>query len=549
MEVVKAFNENELHTEIVIKGTMESPLFRASDVGEVLEMGNIRTTIQHFDDTEKVVHSMDTLGGIQNITFLTEKGLYKVLFKSRKPIAEKFQNWVCDVIREIRMSGTYVLQQQLEQATTQIQGIEEKHKEDWEKNKRLEREKIIRREFANSGPLIYIIRVKTCENGQYIIKIGESSKGIEGRYNEHKNKYPECLLLDCYHVIKSRNFEKYLHGHETIRKHIVRDMPNHEKENELFLIGKELTYAMVTRIIENNIKKYNEYCPTDFREMMEDVIRNMIPTNSIGKGSDNTIHNRLDETNNLLHQVLQNQNNILDRIQQMEQRNTPIAKTTTNFNLPLTTLGPRLQKINPENLTLVKTYESVAECLKETKHIIKRSSIELAVRENTVYMGFRWAYRSREDDPNILENIEPTKPSRPQFVGYIAKMDENKTQILNVYLDRKTAAKQNGYKSDSALDVPVKNKKIIGGFHYVLFDECNNDVKHTFIEQYGEPLLYKHGIGQFDKNQKLLQEFICKHDCIKQLQISDKTLAKALDQDTMYKEYYYKTLQPKISMI
>jgi len=197
MEVVKAFTENELHTEIVIKGTIESPIFRASDIGEILEISNIRQNIQHFDDTEKVVHSMDTLGGNQETTFLTEKGLYKVLFKSRKPIAEKFQNWVCDVIKEIRMSGTYVLQQQLEQANQEIQGMEEKNKKEWEKNKALEREKILRRDYATNGPLIYIIRVKSYENGQYVIKIGESSKGIEGRYNEHKTKYSECMLLDC----------------------------------------------------------------------------------------------------------------------------------------------------------------------------------------------------------------------------------------------------------------------------------------------------------------------------------------------------------------
>ena len=55
-------------------------------------MINIRATIQNFDDSEKVVNSIDTLGGSQQVTFLTEKGLYKVLFKSRKPIAEKFQN-------------------------------------------------------------------------------------------------------------------------------------------------------------------------------------------------------------------------------------------------------------------------------------------------------------------------------------------------------------------------------------------------------------------------------------------------------------------------
>ena len=55
-------------------------------------MTNIRATIQQFDDSEKVVNSIDTLGGSQQVTFLTEKGLYKVLFKSRKPIAENFKN-------------------------------------------------------------------------------------------------------------------------------------------------------------------------------------------------------------------------------------------------------------------------------------------------------------------------------------------------------------------------------------------------------------------------------------------------------------------------
>lgn len=90
MEVVKAFTANNMHTDIVIKGTINDPLFRASDIGEILEMGNIRTSIQNFDETERPVHTMNTSTGPKQVTFLTEKGLYKVLFKSRKPIAEKF---------------------------------------------------------------------------------------------------------------------------------------------------------------------------------------------------------------------------------------------------------------------------------------------------------------------------------------------------------------------------------------------------------------------------------------------------------------------------
>ena len=36
MEIVKAFNDNNLHTDILIKGTVNEPLFRASDIGEIL---------------------------------------------------------------------------------------------------------------------------------------------------------------------------------------------------------------------------------------------------------------------------------------------------------------------------------------------------------------------------------------------------------------------------------------------------------------------------------------------------------------------------------
>ena len=109
MDIVKAFNANDLHTEIVIKGTINEPLFRASDIGVVLDITTIRSVIREFDDSEKVVHTMHTLGGLQEVTFLTEKGLYKVLFRSRKPIAQKFQNWACEVIKEIRLLGMYVV--------------------------------------------------------------------------------------------------------------------------------------------------------------------------------------------------------------------------------------------------------------------------------------------------------------------------------------------------------------------------------------------------------------------------------------------------------
>jgi prophage antirepressor-like protein len=64
---------------------------------------------------------MHTLGGSQEVTFLTEKGLYKVLFRSRKPIAQKFQNWVCEVLKEIRVTGIYNMQKEIDKKQEELE--------------------------------------------------------------------------------------------------------------------------------------------------------------------------------------------------------------------------------------------------------------------------------------------------------------------------------------------------------------------------------------------------------------------------------------------
>ena len=121
MEIIRAFNSNELHAEIVIKGTIENPLFRASDIGNVLGLTNVHKTLKYFNDTQKVLTEGSTLGGNQQMVFLTEQGLYKMLFISKMPIAETFQSWVFEVIKEIRLTGQYKLNKEVEELKQQLE--------------------------------------------------------------------------------------------------------------------------------------------------------------------------------------------------------------------------------------------------------------------------------------------------------------------------------------------------------------------------------------------------------------------------------------------
>jgi hypothetical protein len=153
----------------------------------------------------------------------------------------------------------------------------------------------------------------------------------------------------------------------------------------------------------------------------------------------------------------------------------------------------------------------------------------------------------RELDPNIIHNISPTKQTKSQNLGYIAKLNSTKNEILNVYLDRKTAATLNGYSNSGALYNIVKNKTLCNDHYYILYDDCDEDLKNEFVNKNnGEPLLYKNGVGQYDSNNDLIKEFACKYDCIRTLSISDKTLQKALDKKLLYNGYYYKIIGEKL---
>lgn len=45
-----------------------------------------------------------TDGGQQVVNIINEKDIYRLVFKSRKPEAEQFQDWVFDMLRELRRS-------------------------------------------------------------------------------------------------------------------------------------------------------------------------------------------------------------------------------------------------------------------------------------------------------------------------------------------------------------------------------------------------------------------------------------------------------------
>jgi prophage antirepressor-like protein len=98
------FEENELRT-VTIKGEMWWVL---KDVCGVLELESPHKVAERLDEDEKGRNSIPTPGGNQEMTIISESGLYNVILRSDKPEAKKFRRWVThEVLPQIRKTGSY----------------------------------------------------------------------------------------------------------------------------------------------------------------------------------------------------------------------------------------------------------------------------------------------------------------------------------------------------------------------------------------------------------------------------------------------------------
>lgn len=99
--------------EIRTAGTADSPMFCLSDLCGVLEL-QVGATKKRLND--RGISSINTptynqygTQVMQEMVYISEQNLYKVIMRSDKPQAEPFQDWVCgEVLPTIRKTGGYI---------------------------------------------------------------------------------------------------------------------------------------------------------------------------------------------------------------------------------------------------------------------------------------------------------------------------------------------------------------------------------------------------------------------------------------------------------
>ena len=105
MQVLK---ESELlGRQFKVYGSIAEPLFLAKDVAEIIQHSDTGRMVNLVDDDEKLTRTLFVSGQNRQMWFLTEGGLYEVLFQSRLPIAKDFKKGVKAILKSIRRTGGY----------------------------------------------------------------------------------------------------------------------------------------------------------------------------------------------------------------------------------------------------------------------------------------------------------------------------------------------------------------------------------------------------------------------------------------------------------
>ena len=189
-------------------------LFNPKHVAECLDIKNVNDNITRMSNKQVIKLKNSDIGltdfrKLNNAgeSFLTESGVYKLIFKSHKEEAEKFQDWVTDdVLPTIRKHGAYMTEDVIEEALTNpdfLIRLATELKD--EKLKRKEAE----RKIEESKPLVSF--AETCIKSKDNILVRQLSKiaNDEGIDIGEKRLFSK---LREWNLIMSRSTEPYQYG-------------------------------------------------------------------------------------------------------------------------------------------------------------------------------------------------------------------------------------------------------------------------------------------------------------------------------------------------
>jgi prophage antirepressor-like protein len=197
MELLKQIDETVSFNEknIRVIGSYEEPWFVAKDICNILELPNITNAIKILPEKWRDLKLLSTFGGEQNMNIINEAGLYKLIMRSNKPIAQRFQEVVCEeILPSLRKKGEYHIQSILDKNKK----LEDEKNKIEEENKKLLKKYVKKpKDITNQQNVVYLMTTEDSEKiGEYVIG---KSVDLDNRKEDYDHNKLHDFKVVYYH--------------------------------------------------------------------------------------------------------------------------------------------------------------------------------------------------------------------------------------------------------------------------------------------------------------------------------------------------------------
>jgi len=542
--IVKAFENNSIS---ILKETIdnkETHWFRSIDIGKAIELSNIYASVQNFDEDEKGLKEVETLGGKQKVLFLTSRGVYRLLYNSKKPIAKHFRKWVGDILDDLIFNKGIELRKQLEKHHLEIENqklLLEKEKENTtklieekDKQQAIDKHNFLIEKFKNKK-CVYIAEIK--EN---LIKIG-STKDIKERCNGLSRTFGNCIFLDIFEHVDYQTVETNILIN--VKPHIYKEPINNHVSKEVVQLSNNFNYKQLRGIVVHCVNT------TDFLSPLEILEKQKLDNES----------QKLDNESqklNIIQELLNNGESLKNIIDLFSHNNTntdvlpsPIKKEQELENKQTDTVnvskqiinsqvffkgkkprGQKIHKIDPNNLqNIIKTYDSMVYLLRSPEcYGYNKSGILKAISDSRIYKGYRWNFINKETMPTV--EYKSSTPIRDA----ILQLNETKDSIIETFTTKDEAAKILGIGKLTMRNI-IKNQEKHNNYYYIEYSKCPLNI----IEKYDNPIfginsIHAKKIKQINPITNTYIFFNNLNEIQLKLGISSKTIINSINNKTVH---------------
>lgn len=219
MEMKVVASQEIFGNKFDIYGSVDDPWFLAKDIADWIDYNksSLNKMINAAEDSEKVRKIVPTLGGNQEMWFLTEDGMNEVLMQSRKPKAKEVKKEIKQILKDIRKHGAYMTPEKIEEVLLNPDTIINLANQ--LKTERAERERLEKKVIQDAPKVLFADQLAKTKQ---LSSVGDYAKTLcTGGFEIGQNRLFEWLRANKFLMKTNLPYQQHLiNGAFQVKKYV-----------------------------------------------------------------------------------------------------------------------------------------------------------------------------------------------------------------------------------------------------------------------------------------------------------------------------------------